>query len=65
MKKQRGYPNTVFGHLSVFYDGLLGIYKRKRQVFNKVFHIFHNGKGGWIKVGRNGEKWKEKRGMAI
>ena len=28
-KKQRGHPDTVFGRLSVFYDGLLGIYKRK------------------------------------
>ena len=48
--------DTVLGHLSVFYDGLLGIYKRKWQVFNMIFHIFHNGAGGWIKVERNGEK---------
>ena len=44
------------------YDGLLGIYKRKQQVFNKVFHIFHNGRGGWVKVGRNGGKWRGNNG---
>ena len=47
------------------YDGLLGIYKRKQQVFNKVFHIFHNGRGGWIKVGRNGGKWRECKGIIV
>ena len=47
------------------YDGLLGIYKRKQQVFNKVFHIFHNGRGGWIKAGRNGEQWKGNKGITI
>ena len=46
IKKQRGYPNTVFGHLSVLYDGLLGINKRKWQVFHRILHMFHNRDGG-------------------
>ena len=45
------------------YDGLSGIYKRKQQVFNKVFHIFHNGRGGWVKVGKNGGKWRGNNGI--
>ena len=45
------------------YDGLLGIYKRKQQVFNKVFHIFHNGRGGWVKVEKNGGKWRGNNGI--
>ena len=57
--------DTVLGHLRVFYDDLWGIYKRDVQVFNKVFNIFHNGRGGWVKVGRNGEKWKENNEIMI
>ena len=34
------------GHLPVFYDDLWGIYKRDRQVFHRIFHIFHNGVSG-------------------
>ena len=49
-------------YLSVFYDGLLGIYKRKWQVFHRIFHIFHNGRGGWIKVERSGGKWRGNNG---
>lgn len=47
------------------YEDLWGIYKRKRQVFHKFSHIFHNGRGGWIKAGRNGGKWMEDNGIMI
>ena len=53
------------GSLPVFYDDLLGIYKRDRQVFHRIFHIFHNGRGGWIKVERSGEKWRGNKGITI
>ena len=33
--------------------------------FPQVFHIFHNGRGGWIKVERNGGKWREGNGIMI
>ena len=36
-----------------------------RQVFHRFFHIFHNGRGGWIKVERNGGKQREDNGIMI
>lgn len=36
-----------------------------RQVFNRIFNIFHNGRGGWIKVERNGGKWRENNGITV
>lgn len=36
-----------------------------RQVFNRIFNIFHNGRGGWIKVERNGGKWREDKGIMV
>lgn len=27
--------------------------------------IFHNGRGGWIKVERNGGKWREDKGIMV
>lgn len=53
----------VYRYFTLVYADLLGICKRKWQVFNKVFHIFHNGIGGWIKVGRNGGKWRGNNGI--
>ena len=35
------------------------------QVFNRVFRIFHNGRGGLIKVERNGGKWREDKGIMV
>ena len=36
-----------------------------RQVFHRFFRIFHNGRGGWIKVERNGGKWREDKGITV
>ena len=53
---RKGIQDRISGYLSAFYTNLWCIYKRKQQVFNKVFHIFHNGVNGWIKVGKSGGK---------
>jgi hypothetical protein len=43
----------------------LNIIKYFGQVFHRFFRIFHNGRGGWIKVERNGGKWREGKGIMV
>ena len=64
-KNKGGIPNRILGYLLTFWADLWGIYKRKRWIFHRIFHIFHNGRGGWIKVERSGGKWRGYKGITI